>query len=94
MKEYKIVITIELPSGEEFFVIWEPELYGNLLRQGVNVGEMLQNMCINDFKVVPVNYLLELWVNPHIKNIVSKIGSNEFTRQVCVGSRLFPIISY
>lgn len=94
MKEYKIVITIEFPNGDERFVIWEPELYGNMVYNKIDVGQVLENMCKNDFEVAPLSYLLELWENPHLKNIVSKIGSNELVQQICVGKKIFPIVRF
>lgn len=94
MKNYKIVITIELPNGDEHFVIWEPELYGELVGKGVDMETFLTEFVKNDFKVVPVSYLIELWNNPTIKQLVSKIGSNEVIREVCIGERIFPIVRY
>jgi hypothetical protein len=94
MKNYKIVITIELPNGDEHFVIWEPELYGDLLKKGVDIETFLVEFVKNDFKVSPVSYLIELWNNPTIKPIVSKMGSNEVIRELCVGERIFPIVRY
>ena len=94
MKEYKIVITIELPNGDEHFVIWEPELYGELVKTGVNMEEFLQTSVVKDFKVSPVSYLIELWNNPQVKPLVSKMGSNEVIRYVCFGERIFPIVRY
>lgn len=94
MKKYKIVITIEFPNGDERFVIWEPELYGEMVYRGVDVGQVLENMSKNDFKTPPLSYLLELWENPRLENIVSKIGSNELLQQLCIGKRVFPIARF
>ena len=30
-KNYKVVATIEFPDGKEEFVLWEPELYGQMV---------------------------------------------------------------
>ena len=94
MKNYKIVITMEFPNGDERFVIWEPELYGKLVYSGVDVEQFLTDMSKNDFKTPPLTYLIELWENPHLENIVSVIGSNKVILPICVGTKVFPIIRY
>lgn len=90
----KVVITLEFANGDEEYVIWEPELYGYLIKSQVDIPAMLADSVKNDFSTPPMSYHLELWENPHIQKIVSKIGSNEFIRNVCVGKKLFPIRSY
>jgi hypothetical protein len=91
MKTYKVVATIEFPDGKEEFVIWEPELYGQMLYRGIDIKEMFYNTSKNGFKVAPVNVLIELYENPQVKQMVSKIEGMEVNIDLLIGNKVFPI---
>ena len=91
MKNYKVVATIEFPDGREEFVLWEPELYGQMVYRGVDMYELFYNTSKNGFEVAPVNVLIELYENPVVRKIGSKIEGNEEIVDLLVGNRIFPI---
>ena len=91
MKHYKIVATIEFPDGHEEYVIWEPEFYGQMVYNNVSVDELFYNTSQNGFSDAPVSVLLELWENPLIQKIVSKLGDKEVLQELLIGNKVFPI---
>ena len=91
MKNYKIVATIEFPDGREEFVLWEPELYGEMVYRGVDMYELFYNTSKNGFEVAPVNVLIELYENPIVRKIGSRIKGNEEIIDLLVGNKVFPI---
>ena len=91
MKNYKVVATIEFPDGREEFVLWEPELYGQMVYRSVDIVELFYNTDKNGFEVAPVNVLIELYENPVVRKIGSKIEGNEEIVDLLVGNRIFPI---
>jgi len=91
MKNYKVVAKIEFPNGREEFVLWEPELYGQMVYRGVDMYELFYNTSKNGFEVAPVNVLIELYENPVVRKIGSKIEGNEEIVDLLVGNRIFPI---
>lgn len=91
MKTYKVVASIEFPNGQEEYVIWEPEFYGTMLYKQIDIVGLFYNTSENGFLDAPVSVLLELWENPQIKKIVSKIGDNEVSQDLLIGKRVFPI---
>ena len=91
MKDYKIVATIEFSDGREEYVIWEPEFYGEMIYRGIDMYELFYNTSKNDFNVSPVNVLIELYENPVVKKIVSKIGDEEVYLDLLIGTKVFPI---
>ena len=91
MKNYKVVAKIEFPNGREEFVLWEPELYGQMVYRGVDMYELFYNTSKNGFEVAPVNVLIELYENPVVNKIVSKIGDNEVLLDILIGNEVFPI---
>ena len=93
-KNYKVVATIEFPDGREEFVLWEPELYGQMVYRDVDMVGLFYNTSINGFKDPPVSVLIELWENPYVKKISSKIGDNEDVVDLLIGKKILPIRRY
>jgi len=91
MKTYKVVATIEFPDGHEEFVLWEPELYGEMIYGGVDMAELFYKTLGGDFNTAPVNVLIELYENPIVKKIMSKIGDEEIYLDLLIGTKVFPI---
>ena len=91
MNNYKVVATIEFPDGREEFVLWEPELYGQMVYRGVDMYELFYNTSKNGFEVAPVNVLIELYENPIVRKIGSRIKGNEEIIDLLVGNKVFPI---
>jgi hypothetical protein len=90
----KIVFTIEFPDGHEEYVLWEPEFYGEMIYKGMDITELFYNTHKNGFIDPPVSVLIELWENPSVKKITSKMGDNEVILDVIVGKKIFPIRSF
>ena len=88
MKNYKIVITLEFPHHEEY-VVWEPELYGKMKYAGVDVEKVLFEV-----EPKPIFALIELYDNPIIQEIDVRVGDNTIRRQLLIGTKILPIMSY
>lgn len=91
MKNYKVVITLEFPDGSLEYVIWEPELYGKLCYMNSDFESIFYDTSKNNFKVPPVDVLIELWDNPQLTTISSQIGNELGLKQMCVGQRIIPL---
>ena len=91
MKTYKVVATIEFPDGREEFVLWEPKLYGEMIYGGVDMVKLFYNTLGNDSNTAPVSVLIELYENPIVKKIMSKIGDEEIYLDLLIGTKVFPI---
>lgn len=94
MKNYKIVCSIEYSDGHMEYVIWEPEFYGQMMYSNVSVRDLFYKPSLNEFSDQIVDVLLELWENPQVQNIMSKMGDNEVFHQICIGKKIFPINRY
>ena len=62
-----------------------------MVYRGVDMYELFYNTSKNGFEVAPVNVLLELYENPVVRKIGSKIEGNEEIVDLLVGNRIFPI---
>lgn len=93
MKNYKIVITLEFEHHEEY-VIWEPELYGQLVYSGKNVEQILFDQKTMGYNAKPIYATIELYDNPVVQEIDVTIGNNQVRRQIIIGTKILPIIRY
>lgn len=93
MKNYKIVITLEFPHHDEY-VIWEPELYGQLIYSGYDLEEMLFDVEKMNYNVKPIYATIELYDNPILQELDVTIGDRVVRRQILVGKKVLPIIKY
>ena len=91
MKNYKVVISLEFPDGSMEYVIWEPELYGKLAYMQTDFESIFYDTTKNNFKVAPVDVLIELWENPQVTTISSQIGDIVGLKQMCVGNKVMPL---
>ena len=91
MKEhnYKVVISLEFPDGSIEYVIWELELYGRLCYINADFEEMFYNK--NNFKIQPVDVLIEIWDNPFVSTIESRVGDKVGLVQICTGNKVLPL---
>jgi hypothetical protein len=88
MKNYKIVVTLEFPHHEEY-VVWEPELYGQMKYTGVDVEKILYNV-----EPKPIFAIIELYDNPIIQEIDVKIGEDIVRKQLLIGTKILPLVTY
>lgn len=93
MKNYKIAITIEFPHHTEY-VIWEPEMLGHLMYNGINIEDIFYNIEKNGFKDPPVHVLIELYEDPKIEQITQKMNDKEVLMQILIGTKILPIRSF
>ena len=93
MKNYKIAVTIEFPHHTEY-VIWEPEMLGALMYNGVDIQSIFYDTSKNGFTDVPVHVLIELYDNPALEQITQRINGNEVQMQILIGTKILPIRSY
>lgn len=91
MKIYKVVATIEFPDGREEFVLWEPELYGEMVYRGVDIEGLFYNTLGSNSNTAPVSVLIELYENPVVEKIRSKMGEDEVMLDLLIGTKIFPI---
>lgn len=90
MKQYKIVITLEFPHHEEF-VVWEPELYGRIVYGGLNLEEILYDKEKNNYTEDLLSATIELYDDPKVTDIDTRIGDDVVTRQILIGTKILPI---
>lgn len=91
---YKVVCSIEFPDGHMEYVTWEPEFYGTMIKNNVDIRSLFYDIERNGFSDSPVDVLIELYEDPKIQTITQRIGDNEFQTQLLIGKNIFPIIRY
>ena len=94
MKTYKAVLTLEFQDGHEEFVIWEPELLGSLLYNDVDIFGMFYDPKTKYFTKQLLFVKIELYESPQVKDVQVRIGDNEVTRQILIGTKILPIRTY
>jgi hypothetical protein len=90
MKQYKIVITLEFPHHEEF-VVWEPELYGKLCYNNIDVEKLLYDKEKNGYVDDLLSATIELYDDPKVTDIEMKLGDQLQIRQILIGTKILPI---
>jgi hypothetical protein len=90
MKQYKIVITLEFPHHEEF-VVWEPELYGKLCYNRIDVEQLLYDKEKNGYTEELLSATIELYDDPKVTEIDTKLGDDTIRRQILIGTKILPI---
>jgi hypothetical protein len=90
--DYKIVIDIVFPNGDEEYVIWEPFFYAELLERKVNLYELFYNSP-DAIKTPPLDVNIFLYHNPIVQTISSTIGSKIDIKQLLVGKKICYITS-
>lgn len=93
MKDYKVVIRIEFPHHEEY-VIWEPELYGNLAYQEIDLETLFYDTEKNGFQEKPIIVDMDLYESPQVKEIDMLMAGVPVKRQMIIGTKVFPIRSF
>ena len=93
MQNYKIVIQLVFPDGDEQYIIWEPLLYAEMLDKRIDFNELFYNTP-DAIRTPPLEANLFLYLNPTITNISQNTGSNKVIRQLLVGRKICFIRSY
>lgn len=91
MKNYKVIATIEFPNGNEEYVVWEPELYGQMVMNNIDIHSLFYDTSKNGFRDAPLNVRIDLYDNPTIQEIGQTMNSEHFTRQLLVGKKVIPM---
>lgn len=92
LTDYKIVLDIVFPNGEEEYVIWEPLFYAELLDRKVNLYDLFYTSP-DAIKTPPLDVNVFLYHNPTIQVITSTRGSKTTTNQILVGKKICYITS-
>jgi len=87
----KVVCSIEFPDGSMEYVIWEPELYGQMKYSNVDIRELFYNTSKNGFTDAPVDVLIEMYDDPKIQEISQTTGEKQGLMQLLIGRKIFPI---
>lgn len=90
--EYKIVVNLLFPDGNEEFVIWEPLMYADMIDRRIDFHKLFYNTP-DAIKTPPLEVHIFLYHNPTITNISQNTGSNSVIRQLLVGRRICHIKS-
>jgi len=93
LNEYKIVVQLVFPDGNENYVIWEPLLYARMIDIDTDFHNLFYSTP-DAIKTPPLEVHIFLYLNPTIREISQTIGSNTFIQQLLVGKRICRIISY
>lgn len=85
MLDYKIVVSILFPNGNEEYVIWEPIMFGDMLDKGVDLYSLFFRSP-EVIKTTPLEVNIFLYADPKITN--TNLG------QLLVGKRICLIKSF
>ncbi len=85
--DYKIVVNIVFPDGDEEFVIWEPLMYGDMIDRGVDFHKLFYHTP-DAIRTPPLEVHLFLYHNPIVTNISQNTGDNKVIRQLLVGRKI------
>ena len=83
---YKLVLVIEFLDGNEEYIIWEPLFYAQMVEKGVDFNKLFFSP--EFIPTPPLNVHLYLYNNPQVKNIGHRIGDNEVSRQILIGTKI------
>lgn len=92
LNEYKIVVNILFPDGNEEYVIWEPLMYGEMIDRKIDLYELFYNSP-DAITTPPLEVHIFLYHNPIVTNISQNTGDNKVIRQLLVGRRICHIKS-
>ena len=90
--DYKIVVDILFPNGNEEYVIWEPLMFGEMIEKGVNFNELFYNSP-DAIRTPPLEVNIWLYHNPTLTTITQNIGLKMVIRQLLTGRKIFLIRS-
>jgi hypothetical protein len=90
---YKIVVVLEFLDGTEEFVIWEPKMYGDMIKHNVNFTKMFYESP-EIVSTPPLFVNLFLYNDPKVVEVDSTVGDKLSRREILMGENLFFITSY
>lgn len=90
---YKIVVNIVFPDGNEEYVVWEPLMYGEMIDRKIDFNKLFFNSP-DAITTPPLEVHLFLYHNPTVTNISQNTGSNKVIRQLLLGKRICHIRSF
>jgi hypothetical protein len=76
---YKIVISLLFPDGNEEYVIWEPVLYGEMLDKGVDLYSLFYSSEL--VKNPPLEVNIFLYSNPSVSP--TPLGQLLLGKRIC-----------
>jgi hypothetical protein len=91
--DYKIVVNIVFPDGDEEYVIWEPLMYGEMIDRGIDFNELFYNSP-DAITTPPLEVHILLYHNPTLTTISQNTGSNKVIRQLLLGRKICLIKSF
>lgn len=90
---YKIVVNIVFPDGNEEYVIWEPLLYAEMIDRKIDFNKLFFHSP-DAIRTPPLEVHIFLYLNPTVTDISQNTGSNKVIRQLLLGKRICHIRSF
>lgn len=79
--DYKIVVSILFPNGDEEYVIWEPMMYGDMIDNGVDFYNLFY-LSPDIIKTKPLEVNIFLYSNPNI--LTTSLGQALSGKRICL----------
>lgn len=73
--KYEVVLTFQMPSQKEVFVIWDISLY-SAMRNKENFVDFIMDGNKNGFGESPVNVYTSIYMNPEIMEVETPFGKD------------------
>lgn len=81
MLDYKIVVVLLFPNGDEEYVIWEPVFFGDMLDRGVDLNTLFYSSP-DLVKTEPLEVNIFLYANPSLTD--TKYGQLLVGKKICL----------
>jgi hypothetical protein len=81
MLDYKIVVVLLFPNGDEEYVIWEPVFFGDMLDRGVDLNTLFYSSP-ELVKSEPLEVNIFLYSNPSLTT--TKYGQLLVGKRICL----------
>jgi hypothetical protein len=81
MLDYKIVVELVFPNGDEEYVIWEPVFFGDMLDRGVDLNTLFYSSP-DLVKTEPVEVYIFLYANASLTP--TKYGQLLVGKKICL----------
>jgi hypothetical protein len=92
-KSYKVVFSFEYERGNMSHSIVEPEMYGAMVQNKVDLEGFLFSR--NNNMEIPLNVSIDLYLNPTTQVMeMSRFNGEKIMTEILIGQRVFAIATY
>jgi hypothetical protein len=88
-RKYEIVITFILPNQQEIYVLWDVELFFNMVDKDT-FKEFLLDGEKTGIGINPISVSCDLYLNPQIQTLETPMGEE----MILMGKKIFHVISF